>query len=418
MGTRLRTVTARTLVCAGLLLAAPASAGDWPGWRGPGGTGTTDEKELPLTWGGKTNENVLWKAEVGGRSYCSPVVWGDRVFVTTADRQSDQDVKNKVIPDHRVICYRAADGKELWRTEVPHGPWFDGNSIYTAPTPVTDGKTVYAWFGSGVMVALDFGGKVLWRREHAGPYNVYPCVTSSPLLYGDAVLILCDQGKDSFLLALDRKNGEVKWEEKRPKAASTNSSPIVVRVKGRDELIVCGGKALEGLDPAGGKRLWWCDKDGGYYTSFAFGSGLLYADSGGGRGLAVDPGGEGDVSKTRVKWHQDKVPEGLGCPVIVGDYVYRAHKPGMLRCSKLSTGEVVYSERLDGISYLASPFVTPEGRIYFASAGKSYVVKAGPKFEVLATNTLPGGDDGPSPAVSGGRIFVKSSQTLFCIGKK
>jgi outer membrane protein assembly factor BamB len=423
MSTEQRSGTRRVVVTiavwGGLLIAAGIGwAGDWPGWRGTTGNGTTAEKDLPLTWGGKSNENVLWKVEIGGRSYSSPIVWGDRLFVTDADRQSDQDVKNKIIPEQRVICYATADGKEVWRTKVPSGPWFDGNSIYTAPTPVTDGKLVYAWFGSGVLAALDFDGKIIWRREHAGPYNVYPSITSSPVLYGDNVLILCDQNKDSFLLAVDKKTGEVRWEEKRPKARGTNSSPILLRVKDRDELIVCGGDALEGLDPANGKRLWWCDKDGGYWTSFTFGSGLLYADSGGGRGLAVDPSGEGDVNKTHVKWQQTKVPEGLGCPIIVEDYVYRAHKPGLLRCSKLSTGEVLYSERLEGISYLASPFATPDGRIYFASPGKSYVVKAGPKFEVLATSTLPGGDDGPSPAVAGGRIFLKSSRTLFCIGKK
>ena len=318
------------LAATGLLLAAAGRADDWPGWRGPTGAGITQEKDLPLTWGGKTNDNVLWKVQVGSRSYSSPIVWTDRVFITDADRQDDKAVKNKIIPEHRVLCYRAGDGKELWRTRIEPGGWFDGNSIYTAPTPVTDGTLVYAWFGSGVMAALDLDGKVVWRKEHAGPYNVYPSITSSPVLHGDAVLILCDQGKDSFLLALDRKTGAVKWEEKRPKAGGTNSSPVLLRVKDRDELIVCSGKTLEGIDPATGKRLWWCDKDGGYWTSFTVGSGLVYADSGGGRGLAVDPAGEGDINKTHVKWQQTKVPEGLGCPIIVGDYVYRAHRPATL----------------------------------------------------------------------------------------
>src|SRR5262249_4568530 len=157
--------------------------------------------------------------------------------------QTDQDVKNKVIPEHYVTCYRAADGKQLWRTTVPHGPFPD--AYYSIPTPVTDGKRVYAWFGSGVAVALDFGGQLLWRRERPGPYNVYPGVSSSPVLYGDTLLILVDQGKDSFLLALDRATGAVKWERKRPEMrGSTNSSPVLMSVRGRKQLLVAAAHAL------------------------------------------------------------------------------------------------------------------------------------------------------------------------------
>src|SRR5579872_6387158 len=202
------------LACVSLALAATASrAGNWPAWRGPTGDGHTDEKGLPLTWGGKKNENVLWKVALAGRSFSSPVVWGERVFITDAARLTDAQSKAKVIPEHTVVCYRAADGKQLWRTVIPPGKFWDG--YFSIPTPVTDGQRVYAWFGSGVAVALDFDGKVLWRREHAGPYSVYPGVSSSPVLHGDTLLILCDQGDKSFLWALDRKTGTVKWEDKR-----------------------------------------------------------------------------------------------------------------------------------------------------------------------------------------------------------
>ena len=391
-------------------------AENWPGWRGPTGDGHTAEKGLPLTWGGKKNENVLWKADLGGRSFSSPVAWGDRVFVTVAAKQTDQQVKDKVVPEHFVLCFRAADGKQFWRTVVPAGKFADG--YYSIPTPVTDGKLLYTWFGSGVAAALDFDGKIVWRTERPAPYSVYPGVSSSPVLHGDSVLILCDQGKDSFLLALDRKTGRKKWERKRPNAPSTNSTPELVRVKGKAQLVVAGSNALQGLDPDNGEILWTCGKDGGYWTSLTAGSGVVYTDSGGGRGIAVDPTGAGDVNKTHVKWTHRKVPEGLGCPLIVGDYLYRAHKPGLVSCWRLSTGEKLFSERLQGVSYLSSPFATPDGRVYFASAGKSYVLEAGPKFKVLAENTLPGGDDGPSPAVSGGRIFLRSTSTLFCAGKK
>jgi outer membrane protein assembly factor BamB len=369
-----------------------------------------------LTWGSKTKESVLWEVKIDGRGSCSPIVWGDRVFITSAPKQSDQDVKNKVVPEHHVHCYRASDGKQLWQTTVPPGKFADG--YYAIPTPVTDGKLIYAWYGSGLAVALDFDGKIVWRRDRPGPYSVYPGVSSSPLLYQDKVLILCEQGKDSFLMALDRKTGNVQWEKKRQAQGSSNSTPMLIQVQDKTQLVIDGPRSLEGLDPNSGERIWWCAKDGGYWTSLTYGSGLVYTDSGGGRGLAVDPRGSGDVNKTHVKWQNPKIPEGLGSPIIVGDYLYRAHKPGLLLCWKLSTGEQMYDERLEGISYLASPFATPDGRIYFASAGKSYVIKAGPKLEVLATSTLPGSDDGPSSAVSGGRIFLKSSTQLFCVGRK
>ena len=144
------------LVAAALFVLAPGEsrAGNWPGWRGPTGAGYSDETDLPLTWGGKKDENVLWKVDLKGKSFSSPIVWGDQVFITNAARQTDADVKSKLVPEHWVICYGAADGKERWKTSVPPGKFADG--YYTIPTPVTDGKRVYAWFGSGVMAAVDF----------------------------------------------------------------------------------------------------------------------------------------------------------------------------------------------------------------------------------------------------------------------
>jgi outer membrane protein assembly factor BamB len=406
-------------VSAGLLvLVGPGLAGNWPGWRGTDGLGTSDEQDLPLTWGGKKDANVLWKVTLPGRGSSSPVAWGDRVFITAAAKQTDQEVKDKVVPEHYVVCYQAADGKELWNTTVPKGPFADG--YYSIPTPVTDGKRVYAWFGSGVAVALDWGGKIVWRKEHPGPYKVYPGVSSSPILHGDLLLILVDQDKDSFLLALDKNTGEVKWERKRTDVhGSTNSSPILIDVKGQPQLVVAGARALQALDPADGKLLWWCGKDGGYWTSLTAGAGLVYADSGGGRGLAVDPTGSGDVSKTHVKWQHAKVPEGLGCPIIVGDYLYRVSKPGVLKCWKVADGAEVFDEKLEEISFLASPIATPDGRLYIASPRRSYVIKTGvPKLEILGDNKIQeGGDDGPSPAVSGGRLFLKTATRMWCVGR-
>jgi outer membrane protein assembly factor BamB len=152
------------LICSGWLLVDAASrAENWPGWRGPTGVGMADGKDLPLTWDGKTKENLLWKMSLGGVGNSSPIVWGERVLVTASKKQTNQEEMEKIVPEHYVICFQAQDGKEVWRTSVPPGPLPMGYAIYAVPTPGTDGKLIYCWFSSGVIAALDFDGKILWR---------------------------------------------------------------------------------------------------------------------------------------------------------------------------------------------------------------------------------------------------------------
>ncbi len=161
-----------------------AAAADWPAWRGPTGIGWTDETDLPLSWDGKTGDNVLWKAPLAGTTgHSSPIVWGDRVFLTTSDKQTREQEASKEIPQHHIECYQAADGKLLWRTLIPPGQEVAGYSIYASPTPATDGKAVYAWFGSAVVAAVDFDGKLLWRHERKGPFVLNPGIS----LESDAV---------------------------------------------------------------------------------------------------------------------------------------------------------------------------------------------------------------------------------------
>jgi outer membrane protein assembly factor BamB len=393
-------------------------AGDWPGWRGLTGVGLTGEKELPLTWGGKKNENVLWHVKLEGRGYSSPIVWKDRVLVTMTLPQTDAEVKNKAVPEHRVACYRAADGKSLWTAKVPAGPYRTDN--YSVPTPATDGQRVYVWFGSAVLAALDFEGKVLWRREWKGPFFLNPAMSSSPVVYKDSVILMCTHNgkEDSFLRAVDSKTGEDRWVKPRPSAGTNNATPVLIGVKGKSQMIVSLARGVESIDPENGELLWKCPAKG-FVPSPSFGEGLLYIDNGvEGPGEAIDPTGSGDVGKSHIRWQVPKLQWSYASTVIAGDYLYRAAKPGLVTCRRVSTGEVVYSERLEGVTLVSSPVATADGRIYFACAAKSHVLKAGPKFEVLATNVLPAGDDGPSAAVSEGRLFLKSSGELFCIGKK
>lgn len=402
-------------------------AGDtWPGWRGPTGLGLSDEKDLPLTWGGPTNANIVWKSPLSGtdakargdHNQSSPIVWKDRVFVVAA--YWPEGVAQTEFPEHHVACYAAADGKALWDVRVPPGPWLlkDLRGGYAAPTPCTDGERLYALFGSSEMVALDFDGRLLWRKEIT-PFSWDVAVGTSPVLTRDAVLVLADGTRPeiSRLIAFDRTTGNIKWERKRPDANFNHSTPILIEVNGKPQLVIASSGALQGVDPTDGAILWWARNKGDVPTP-AYGGGLVYSEDGrGGPGIAVDPTGAGDVTATKVRWTTRPIPEGYASPTIAGGYVYRSHNPGVLRCFALATGEQVFAERLpSGVNTSASPVVTADGRLYFAGGGKSVVLSVGPKFELLATNDL-GDDAAASPAVAHGRLYLKGSRYLYCIGK-
>lgn len=416
------------IVCALLAFAPHAAAEDWPCWRGPTGQGLSNEKDLPLTWGGKNNDNVLWKIALPGveekgkfdNNQASPIVWKDRVIVSMVYWPADRTPKE--FPEHRVACYPAADGKKLWETAVPPGPWLltDLRGGYSAPTPATDGERIYALFGSSVLAALDMDGKIVWRKEVA-PYAWDVAIGTSPFLYKDTVLVVVDGNKSAIsrLVAYDKKTGEIRWEQKRPTCSFAHSTPILIEVKGKPQLVVAASNAIQGLDPADGKPIWWCSNPGDVTTP-VFGGGVVYCDSArGGPGVAVDPTGEGDVTKTHIKWQIPKIPEGYySSPVAFGDMLYRTHRENLIRCTQLATGKEVYDERLPpGVPGHVSPVVTADGRLYLASGGKSVVLAVGPEFKVLGTSDL--GDAGPaSPAVANGRLYIKGGRNLYCIGKK
>ncbi len=398
-----------------LILTAVASsiAGEsWPQFRGPTGLGYSDEINLPLKWGGAAAENILWKSPLpkSDNPYSSPIVWRDRVFVTS--------VRNTPL-EHHVLCFQVSDGKPLWDVTVAPGPWklTDLRGGYGAPTPCTDGKIVFVLFGSAVIVALDFEGKLIWRKD-LPRYDFDVAIGTSPILHQDTVIVNCDQlGSKSCIIGFDKKTGEVKWEALRPDTGFAHSTPVIVSVQDKLQMLVSASGALQGLDPASGKILWRCAAQGDA-SSPAFGSGLVYNDSGrGGPGVCVDPTGIGDVTNTHLKWKIAQIPEGLSSPLIIGEFVYRLYNPEILRCLRLASGEQVYTERLAGVSTWASPIATADGLLYLASAGRSYVVRAGPKLEVIGESNL-GEENRASAAIANGRIFLRGDKNLYCIGKK
>ncbi len=421
-----------TCICLALtILLRDIQAEDWPQFRGPTGLGHSPQTTLPIEWGGTENTNVVWKSPLVGEGHASPIVSGNRLFVCTARWPESVTDRKTTIPEHHVLCYSVADGKLLWDVEVDAGPWRRDDfrsgpgGGYAAPTPATDGKRVYVVFGSSVIAAIDFDGKIAWRNE-IKPHNFDVTVGSSPILHEDTVLMLCamTNRKDSRLIAYNKADGSIRRETPLPQAGFAHSTPVKIDVAGNPQLIIAasgGGESdggIQSLDPGSGAVLWSC-RGGGEAASPAFGAGIVYCDNGrGGPGVAIDPTGSGDVTKTHIKWRVNQVPEGIGSPTIVGNRVYRLHTPNILKCWDVETGQQVYAQRLDKLtSSWASPIADGSGRLYFATAGVSYVIQTGDDFKVLAINDL-GDPNHASAAASNGKLFLVGTRHVFCVGAK
>jgi outer membrane protein assembly factor BamB len=269
------------------------------------------------------------------------------------------------------------------------------------------------------MAALDHQGKITWRKE-LPRYAFDVAIGCSPMLFEDTILLQADMlKKQSSLIAFDKKTGEIKWEAKRPETNFAHGTPTLITLDAKPLLLVAGSDSLQGVDPRTGEKLWTA-KAKGDTVSPVFADGIAYIDSGrGGPGFAfaIDQTLKGDVSKSALKWNLKNVPEAFGSPIIVNKRLYRLQGSGILKGYSLTDGSEIFSKRLEGAAAAVSPVSTADGVIYFASSGKSYVIKDGATFEQLGSSSL---DDGnyASPAISDGCIFLKGQRFLYCIGKK
>jgi outer membrane protein assembly factor BamB len=401
--------------------ASPALAENWPGWRGPRGDGTSAERDLPTTW--SPTENVRWKVKLPGPGNSSPVVWGNRIFLTQS--------LDKKGTERAVLCFDRGNGKLLWQKSLPfrgEEPTH-GTNPYCAATPVTDGERVIASHGSAGVVCYDFEGKQLWHRDLGSFIHIWG-TAASPVLYGDLVILNCGPGERTFLLAMDKKTGKDIWkvEEHGGKSGEKGdsewigswSTPRVVKVRLQDQLIMSWPQAVKAYDPRTGEVLWTC---GGLtrlvYTSPVVTPEVVVAMSGfHGSALAVKTGGKGDLTRTHRLWHHtDKNPQRIGSGIIVGDYLYMVNAgPGTVQCIELMTGKDRWDGKRLGSAFWAS-LVLADGRFYATDhEGDTYVLAAKPEFEQLSQNRL-GEHTNASLAISDGDILIRTDEHLWCIGR-
>jgi outer membrane protein assembly factor BamB len=386
----------------------------WPRFRGLGGSGVSAYTNIPTSWNGKTGEGILWKMPVPLKGHNSPVVWGDKVFLSGADPNIRQ-----------VLCFDGKSGQLLWQGDVPTVPLPAGEKFeimedtgYAASTVATDGRRVYAIFPTGDVAGFDFKGKRLWHKSLGRPDSSYG-YASSLETYENRVLIQYDQGdgKDgkSRFFALEGLTGQTAWETKRDLPGSW-TTPIMVNVAGRPQLITVANPFVVSYNPADGKEIWRAQCVGGDLApSPICAGGLVFAVQPYSQLVALKPTGQGDVSKTHVAWKvEDGIPD-ICSPVSDGTYVYLLDSEGLVTCYKVEDGKKVYEHELKE-PCRASPSIVGDKLYVLTHKGVMYIVQAGPEYKELGKCEL-GEECLASPAFSEGRIYLRGAKSLFCIGQ-
>jgi outer membrane protein assembly factor BamB len=419
---RLATLVALTL---------PALGANWPQWRGPGANGVADEKGVPVEW------KVLWKSPLPGLGTSTPIIWGDQVFLTTQigdgpfeqrGRDFDDSVKAKKSGQREKVefavqSFSRTDGKLRWEYRLPAEgelPAVHMKHNLASPSCITDGELVYAWFGTGQVVALSMQGKPVWSRslgKDYGPFQIQWGHGSSPTLYKDTLILLCDHQGSAYLLGVEKKTGKTRWKAGRGNDRRSYATPFVVPGPRGDELIVNSSERVDALDPTTGELLWHVGEPNRVPVPTPVShDGVIYLNRGYNSSpyLAVRAGGQGDVGKTHVVWSNPTGGPYVSSLLYYQGLLYMANETGIAACVDASNGQVLWKERLGGV-FSASP-VAAEGKVYLVNEqGEGFVLQAGREFKLLRKNEL-AERTLASPAISGGRIFLRTDDHLIAVG--
>ena len=440
---------AGSLVIGLVALGGAVQAEDWPHWRGPDGRRISSERDLPTTW--SRDSGVAWRTPLRGLGVSSPIVVGDLVFLTSqigrgplrpgahpalarggaespdderplGGRRVDGDGDGVVF---LVSAFDRADGRSVWEYELAaDGDLSQAHQKHNlaSPSAVSDGERVYAWFATGQLVALDMDGGLVWQRHLGrdyGPFEIVWGHSSSPVLYEDLIILQCDHETGAYLLALDLRTGEERWKADRGPALRSYSTPLVVAGPDGDELVVNANAGIDGYDPSTGTWLWHADGHNEYPIASATydDGGMLYTGRGHRAGpyMAIRLGGRGVVDESHVAW---RVPTGapyISSILYYQGLIYMANGNGIVTVVDAETGRRVWQDRVGGI-YSASP-LAGDGKVYlFSETGETVVLQAGRELNILQRNDL-GERVVSSPAVSDGRIFIRTDEALIAVGR-
>jgi outer membrane protein assembly factor BamB len=391
--------------------ASQAAESAWPRWRGPEQNGHTPEKDLPITW---SAADIAWKVQLPGSGQSSPIIWGDRIFLTSALGRGQERL---------VICVDRRTGKTLWQQTAWKGEpeKIHAMNSWASASCVTDGQIVVAFFGRGGLHAYTVDGQPLWSHDlgsFEGPWGTAAC----PVMVDDLVVQNCDADADACLVAFNKQSGKEVWRTKRRDHRGW-STPILIQADGRRELVLNGHEGVQAYDPATGRELWFCQSFNGRGepTVTPAGDVLCVVNGLAGDFYAVRPGGNGDVTSTHMAWHTPR-KGGRDCPspIVVGQFVIVCDMSGIATCYDVADGHIYWKERLDG-KFSGSP-IAADGFVYFLNeAGKTVVIKPGPALEIVAENDLPAGKDEifrASLTPCEGQFFIRSTSVLYCIGKR
>jgi outer membrane protein assembly factor BamB len=390
--------------------AGPAMGENWPGWRGPRGDGTSLEKNVPVTW--SATQNIAWKTAIPGKGHASPIVWADRVFVVTAVPEKRQRL---------LLCLNRSNGEVLWQRVVLEAPLEKINRLnsYASSTPATDGRNVYVSFldrDKMFVAAYDFGGNEVWAVR-PGPFSSMHGYCSSPVLWKDKVIVNGDHDGPAYIVALERATGKTVWKTARPNRTRSYCTPIIRRIGQRNQLVLSGSKCVASYDPDTGVQHWIIDgPTEQFVASLVYNGKLLFMTAGFPDHFiqAIRPDGSGNVTATHVVWQTKKDCSYVPSPIVVGPYFLVVSDTGVATCFEAATGQVIWRQRLD--PHYSASLVTAGGLVYFLSdKGVMTVIRPGPKLDIVARNEL-GEETYASPAISGGRIFLRGLKHLYCIG--
>jgi outer membrane protein assembly factor BamB len=400
------------------LAGAHLSGENWPQFRGPESRGVSTETGLPVKWG--ASENVRWKTTLPGPGHSSPIVWGNRIFLTAFKSSSSWRLFGPPTGQLAAIALDKATGKVVWEKELAaSSESMHPTNSPASPTPATDGKLVYVYLGARGVVALDFDGKQVWEVK-LGPYPNEWGSASSPVLYRNMLLLNVDSDGDDFLLALDKATGKILWRTSRAGSTRSWPTPVIWNNNGVDQIVVSGSGRVKGYEVATGKEIWTVRGLTTWVTPTPVTAhGMLYVASDGPGGnviMAIRPGGTGDITRTHVAWRYDRSAPYVSSPVVVGDYIYSVKNGGIMTCLNAKTGALAWQQRLpSGGDYYAS-LLAADGKIYAASEdGGITVLEARPVYTPLSTNVM-NERSMASFAVSDSQIFIRTDASLFAIG--